>query len=247
MAWVATAVIGSAVIGAGATAYAANRASEAQQNAANKAANTQLQMYETTRGDLAPYRQIGEQATGSMSNRLDELTGGIDIDDKLNDPNSISSKALAFQTKYGNKAIENSAAARGLGASGAAMRGIADYTVGAANQHYKDLFSMENTNQTNAYNRLLSLIQAGGNAAAQTGQAGTSAAQTAGSAQMAGGNAAAAGYNAMGGAASNAANNIGGYYANQFRNSGSMYSQPANWAQSNPGVAGSAYYGPVAP
>lgn len=241
MAWVATAVIGSAVIGAGASIYGSSQASRAQQNAANKAADTQLRMYETTRGDLAPYRQIGEQATGDMSNRLDELTGGINVDDKLNDPNSISSKALAFQTKYGNKAIENSAAARGLGASGAAMRGIADYTTGAANQHYKDLFAMENTNQTNAYNRLLSLIQAGGNAAAQTGQAGTSAAQTAGSAQMAAGNAQAAGYNAMGGAVSNAANNIGGYYANQFRNSGSMYSQPQSTAVGNPTQIGSLY------
>lgn len=226
MAWVATAVIGSAVIGGAATAYAANRASNAQQAAADKAANTTLSMYNQTRSDLEPYRGIGQVATEKMTNQLDALTAPINIDAVLNDPNSTARKAYDFTLQQGLKATQNSAAARGLGSSGAALKGAAEYTTGLANKTYGDLFNMENVNRTNAYNRLKGLIDTGQNAAAQTGSAGTSAANTAAQAQIGAGNAQAAGINAAGGAVSNAANNIGGYmayrglYGNQPQNQG---------------------------
>ena len=208
-AWVATAIVGAAVVGGASQIYASSKASDAQVQAANTAANTQLGMYNQTRKDLEPYRQIGEDAYATLQPKLKDLTDGVSID-----PNTLKdSDYYRFAESQGLKAAQNSAAARGLGKSGAALKGATSFAEGLATGTYKDAFNMAVTNQTNTFNRLKSLIDTGNNAAAQTGSAGSSAATGAANAQIGAGNAQAAGYNAMGGAVSNAANNIGGYAA----------------------------------
>ncbi len=238
MAWVATAVIGSAVIGAGASIYGANKAADAQTQAADNAANTQLDMYNTTRGDLLPYNQAGQQALNSLKG-ANYYTQDIPITDPSNilaDPNSIQSKAYDFTKTQGLKAVQNSAAARGLGSSGAALKGAASFATGLADNTYqnlwgmsKDVFNMGNINNTNAFNRLQTIVSGGQNAAAQTGTAGASAATGASNAQIGAGNAQAAGWNATGGAINTAANNVGGYAAYKGLyggNGGGGWSQP---------------------
>lgn len=66
--------LGSAVIGAGAAksaaktqSQAATQAGQAQLDASNRAADLQLQMFNTIRGDLSPYRQIGASALPGIS------------------------------------------------------------------------------------------------------------------------------------------------------------------------------------
>jgi len=208
-AWVATAVVGAGVVGAASTVYASGKASDAQVQAANIAAQTQMRMYNQTRSDLAPYRQMGEDAYATLQPKLKDLTDGVSID-----PNVLKdSDYYRFAESQGLKTAQNSAAARGLGKSGAALKGATSFAEGLATGTYKDAFNMAVTNQTNTFNRLKSLIDTGQNASAQTGSAGTAAATGAANAQIGAGNAQAAGYNAMGGAVSNAANNIGGYAA----------------------------------
>lgn len=208
-AWVATAVVGGAVVGAASTVYASGKAADAQVQAANIAAQTQLRMYNQTRKDLEPYRKVGEDAYTMLQPKLKDLTDGVSID-----PNVLKdSDYYRFTESQGLKAAQNSAAARGLGKSGAALKGATSFAEGLATGTYKDAFNMAVTNQTNTFNRLKSLIDTGQNASAQTGSAGTAAATGAANAQIGAGNAQAAGYNAMGGAVSNAANNIGGYAA----------------------------------
>ncbi len=53
--WVATAIVGSSVIGAATQAYTANKAADAQVQAANQATQAQLQMFGQTAG-IAPNR-----------------------------------------------------------------------------------------------------------------------------------------------------------------------------------------------
>lgn len=208
-AWVATAVVGAGVVGAASTVYASGKASDAQVQAATIAAQTQMRMYNQTRSDLAPYRQMGEDAYATLQPKLKDLTDGVSID-----PNVLKdSDYYRFAESQGLKTAQNSAAARGLGKSGAALKGATSFAEGLATGTYKDAFNMAVTNQTNTFNRLKSLIDTGQNASAQTGSAGTAAATGAANAQIGAGNAQAAGYNAMGGAVSNAANNIGGYAA----------------------------------
>ena len=64
---VAAAVIGAAVVGAAATTSAANKGANAQQDAANTSATTQLGMYNQTRQDQTPWRTAGGQAVDALS------------------------------------------------------------------------------------------------------------------------------------------------------------------------------------
>lgn len=206
-AWVATAVIGAGVLGAGATIYSANKASDTQSKAAQQAAAIQQQQYQQTRGDLSPYRDIGKTASTELTGKLSDLTAPISID-----PNMLeNSDYYKFAMTQGQKAVTNAAAARGLAKSGAALKGAAAFAKGLATDTYKTAFDMQNTNQTNAYNRLKGLVDTGENAAAQTGVAGASSATGQSNALIGGANAQAAGINATGGAISNLANNISGY------------------------------------
>jgi hypothetical protein len=205
MAWVATAIVGSAVVGGAIQAYSANKAADAQVQAANTAAQTQLGMYNQTRSDLAPFRNIGGQASAQLSGQLSSLTAPISV----NPDDFLNSDAYKFLQSTGEKAVTNSAAARGLGQSGAALKGAAAFESGLNSQFYQQNFNNQVTNQTNAYNRLKGLIDTGENAAAQTGSAGTAAASGAANAQIGAGNAQAAAANATGSVASNIGNTVG--------------------------------------
>jgi hypothetical protein len=206
-AWVATAVIGSAVIGAGAQAYGANKAADTQSKNADKVAAMQREQYLQTRDDLAPYRVVGEDAAGRMKSRLSELTTPISV----NPQDFLDSDYYKFLEKQGLKQVGNSAAARGLGSSGAALKGAAAFSKGLNSQEWMNNFQMQNTNQTNAFTRLKALVDAGAGAATGTGVLGEKAAYNAGTAMTGGANAQAAAANATGTAISNLAGNIGGY------------------------------------
>ena len=207
MAWIATAVIGSAVIGAGATIFGASKAADAQKDAAGKAAALQREQYAQTREDLSPYRAIGEDASGRLTSRLSELTTPISVD-----PNVLNqSDYYKFASTQGQKAVQNSAAARGLGSSGAALKGAAAFAKGLATDTYKTSFDMANLNQTNAFTRLKGLVDTGQGAAAQTGVAGLASATNQGTALVGAGNAEAASYNAIGKSVADLSGKIGGY------------------------------------
>lgn len=204
---IAVAVLGAAVVGGVATAYSAHQASNAQTAASERASQTALDMYGRTREDLSPFRQIGIDASEELKQRLPFLTSPITMDQATLE----GTPGYQFTRTQGLKAVQNSAAARGLGVSGAAQKGAATFATGLADQTYQNQFNLENTNRTNAYNRLLELTKVGGNAAAQTGNAGTAAAGVAAGAQIGAGNAQAAGANAIGSSVARVAGDVGGY------------------------------------
>ena len=206
---VAVAVIGAGAVSAASTAYSANKAAKAQTEAANKAADISMDMYRQTRSDLEPFRQIGMQATDDMSNRLADLTAPIVMDQATLE----KTPGYQFNLTQGLKSVQNSAAARGLGSSGAALKGATAFATGLADNTYQNQFANAVTNQTNAYNRLKGLIDTGTDAAAKTGTAGQAAAGTASQAAVGAGNAQANAYNATGNAISGALNNTGAYLA----------------------------------
>lgn len=232
MAWVATAIIGSAVVGGVATSMAANKAADAQTQAAKTAADTQLSMYNTTRGDLAPFRDIGTTAGTQLTNKLSDLTAPIVMDQATLE----KTPGYQFNLTQGQKAVTNSAAARGLATSGAALKGAATFATGLADSTYQNQFNNAVTNQTNAFNRLKSLVDTGENAAAQTGSAGTAAASGAANAQIGAGNAQAAASNTTGAAISNAANSVGGYAAYKGLYGGNNNAGTINLNTANPSL-----------
>jgi len=202
---VATAIIGSAVVGAGASIAG----SKAQAGATKKASDSQMAMYQQTRADLLPYNEAGQSALKTLNNRLTELTSPI----KMDQATLEKTPGYQFNLQQGLKSTQNSAAARGLGNSGAALKGAASYATGLADSTYQNQFNNAVTNQTNAYNRLMGLVQSGQNAAAQTGSYGTQTAQSIGQNTIAGGTAQAAGYTGAANAISGGVNNYLTYNA----------------------------------
>lgn len=206
---VAVAVIGSSLVGAAATAYGAHQAADAQTAAANAAAGAANKMYKQTRADLSPYRDLGAASAKDLQERMPFLTSPIVMDQAALE----KTPGYQFTRNQGLKAVQNSAAARGLGVSGAALKGASAFATNLANNTYQDQFNLENVNRTNAYNRLKGTVEIGENAANQTGVQGTAAADTTAKALIGAGNAQAASYNRMGSAVSNLASDVGSWYA----------------------------------
>jgi len=207
MAWIAAAVIGSSVIGAGAQIFGANKAADTQSKNAERVAAMQQEQYQQTRQDLSPYRGIGEDAGKRLTGRLSELTTPISV----NPDDFLNSDYYKFLQQQGLKTTQNSAAARGLGKSGAALKGAIAFQKGLDSQEWQNNFQMQNTNQTNAFSRLKSLIDVGENASAQTGVLGEKAAYNSGTALTGGANAQAGADIATGNSIANLSKNVGGY------------------------------------
>jgi hypothetical protein len=208
-AWVATAIVGAGVIGAASTAYAANKAASAQESAAQTSANVQEDIFNKTQANLQPFVSEGGTATNLLNAQLPQLTSPIVMDQSTLE----KTPGYQFNLTQGLKATQNSAAARGLGVSGAALKGAATFATGLADSTYQNQFANAVTNQTNAYNRLKGLVDTGESAAAGQGVIGATTGANIGNAVVGGGNAAAAADNATGAAVNNLTNNIGGYFA----------------------------------
>lgn len=161
---------------------------------------------------LQTQKQQASQAAGQQ-------TYSSPLDSPLLKPFDMSQAALEqtpgyqFNLTQGLKAVQNSAAARGLGVSGAALKGASTYATGLADSTYQNQFNNYVTNQTNQYNRLMGLANQGENAAAQTGAYGTQTAANIGNNLTGAANAQGAAYLQAGNAIANGANNVGSYYA----------------------------------
>lgn len=209
---VAAAVVGAAVVGGIATSVAGGKAASAQENAANTASQTQLQMYNQTRTDQAPYRQAGGVALGQLSSGTaagGEFNRNFTMSDFNADP------GYQFRMDQGSKALQASAAARGGLLSGGTLKSLDRYGQDYASNEYSNAYNRFNNDQTTRFNRLSSIAGLGQTSTAQTGAAGTSAANQIGSAQMGAGNAAAAGYINQGNAISGGASSLGNFYLQQ--------------------------------
>jgi hypothetical protein len=223
--------VGSAVGGI-AGAIGSKSASNQAAAASNQAAQLSHQQYLQTRQDLMPYNQAGQSVLPSLT-RLAQAgqTGG--------GPDYLSQAAMLgsgpqqqqyleatpgyqFQLQQGLKATQSAAAARGLGVSGAALKGAATFATGLANSNYQQQFQnllALNTGQqgniTGQYNRLSGIAGMGESAGAQTGTIGANLANTSAAATQAAGTAQGAGALGIGNALSGGINNYLQYSALQ--------------------------------
>lgn len=130
-----------------------------------------------------------------------------------------------FTLNQGLQATQNAYAAQGLGTSGAALKGAANYAEGLASTTYQQQFQNYWTQNQNIYSMLTGMTNTGENAAAMTGNLGTSAASSAASALMAGASASAAGTVGSANAIAGGVNSLGslGLFYGLMSNPG-MYS-----------------------
>jgi len=163
--------------------------SDKQADAAKQAAKVQRQMYNTTRGDLLPFQQFGIQSKNMLMGQLGDLTKPFSMTQEQLE----QTPGYQFTLAEGLKATQNSYAAQGLGSSGAAMKGAAQYATGLASTTFQQQLQNYLAQNMQRYNMLMGGAQLGENAAAQTGSFGTQAGANIGNSLMSAGNAQAAG------------------------------------------------------
>ena len=217
---VAAAILGAGVLSAGAGIYGASTAASAQENAANTASNTQMNMFNQDKALLNPYVQQGYTANTDLNDQLPDLTAPIN----MNEATLQNTPGYQFNLTQGLKSVQNSAAARGLGISGAALKGASAYATGLADSTYQNQFSNAQTNRQTTYNMLSGQQSLGENAAAGVGNAGISTGNSIASNTLGAGNAAGAAAIATGNAVSGAANSgVQGYLLSNLLGGGSGY------------------------
>jgi hypothetical protein len=212
--------IGAAVAGTAGAAIsssASKSAASTQADAANNAAGLQNEQWQQTQANLKPYMQLGSssispllQAMGYNVTQNSDGTysyNGTNASNPLQQTFSAPTEAQAqstpgyqFTLNQGLKSVQNSAAARGLGTSGAALKGASTYATGLADSTYNDVYNRAlqtfNTNYSSAannVNRLSGIVGNGQNAAATNGSLGAAAAGNIGNTLTSGANATAAG------------------------------------------------------
>lgn len=123
---------------------AQDKALESQQQGADSANRTMKEMYDQQRADMEPWRQAGSGAVKQMQ--------GDFMGNWQQDP------GYQFRLSEGNKAINNAAAARGMGNSGATMKALSRYGQDYASGEYDKAYNRN-------FNRLSTLAGFGSQAA----------------------------------------------------------------------------------
>lgn len=213
----AAATIGAGALSAGASIFGAQSAASAQEAAANQASATQMSMFNKMQKNLQPYMDTGAAANTALTNQLPSLTSPIN----MNETTLQQTPGYQFNLTQGLKATQNSAAARGLGVSGAALKGASTYATGLADSTYQNQFNNAQTNRQTTYNMLAGQQGLGENAAAGVGNAGISTGNSIASNTIGAGNAAAGAAIASGNAVGSAANSaLSGYTLNNLLGGG---------------------------
>lgn len=202
---------GAAIIGAGALSAvgsiasasigsdAAKSAAETQANAANEATALQEKEFNTIQSNYQPYLAAGSNALTQLQGLTGTNTGGNPMTASLTksfDPTMASLAATPgyqFTLQQGEEAAQNGFAAQGLGSSGAAIKGAANYAEGLAGTTYQQQFQNYWTQNQAIYNELSGIAGVGENAAAGSGNTGAQVASNIGSTLQASGAASAAG------------------------------------------------------
>ena len=252
--WLAVGAVGTAA----ATAYGAHTAANAQENAANKAAETGDRQYDQTRtdqlaqlaqqrADQAPYH---EAALPSIQNLSRGLADGGEYSRSFGMADFDADPGRLYRLSQGEQGINRAAAARGGWNSGATLKALARFNSDQASQEYGAAYSRFNTDRTTKFNRNATMAGYGQTANSAIGNAGTqaygqiaqagqnNASLQAQSAQNAG-EARASGYvgaaNALGGGIRSIYNN---YQQNQYMNQGLGYTPPPDYGSGMGGRSG---------
>jgi len=223
MGWMAAATIGSALLGSRSSENAADTAAQASREASAASVAEQQRQYDTSRADYAPYLAAGTESVNQLAAGLrpgGRFASTTPFDfryDKNTDP------GYGFSFDQTMRGINASMAAKGMGGSGAGIKGAADLASNLSNRYYGDAFNRAlttfnaNTGERNQlYNRLAGVAGTGQNAVGSVTAQGANMANNVGNAYMTGaantGNAAMAAAGARQSAFGGAANALGRMY-----------------------------------
>jgi hypothetical protein len=211
MSWVATAVVGGAVIGG----IASNKAAKTQAGAADRATDIANEQYYQTREDQMPWQDAGRGA-------LDLITPGIQKGGEFNRNFTLADftadPGYQFRMDEGMKGLQGSAAARGGLLSGGTLKALTKYGQNYASGEYQNAYNRYNTDLTGRFNRLATVAGVGQTANTALANAGNANTEQQIGAQYGGANARASGYVGMANALSGGAQQLGNWYQQQQLN-----------------------------
>jgi hypothetical protein len=218
------------LLGAKMGSDAAEHAADTQAQSAREAIEEQKRQYDLTRGDQAPWMEVGGQSIRTIG---DLLRSGA-LFPNFTGENLTSEPGYQFRLGEGNKAIENAARARGMFMSPSTVKGLLRYGQDYASGEYQNAFNRDLTNKTTKFNMLSgaagtgqtaanTLANTGANSASNIGQLITGAGNARGAAGIAGAN-----------AWTNALSNIGNQYnqksfLDRILTNGGFSGQGINW------------------
>ena len=206
MSFVAAALIGAggAIVGGLTSASAARQAANTQAAAADRAAQLQYDQWKEGVALQEPWRQAGVNALGKLTAASDYTPFGME--------QFQADPGYAFRLTEGQKAVERSAAARGMQLSGSTLKGLTNYAQGAASQEYTNAFNRYQAERAARLQPLQALAGIGQSATNQVTNAGANYANTAGDLMTSGAAARASGYVGASNALSSALGNAGNSY-----------------------------------
>lgn len=198
---------------------AAKDASKVQAASANQAINEQRRQYEQSRQDMMPWLTGGKLAL----RRLNQLLG---IDNystsEQGEWNSLlkdfgpadfeQDPGYQFRLGEGAKAVENSAAARGMQLSGPALKALTRYNQDFASNEYGNAWNRDSLEKQRKFNFLTGGSGTGMTTAGNMASLGANTAANVGESYMQAGNARAAGRVGSANAWSNSLRNVSDYY-----------------------------------
>lgn len=210
------AVSGAAALGGAVLqGSAAKEGAKLQADAANTASANTMAMFDKTQKNLAPFVSGGQNALTALQSLTGTGPGGNPLTAPLTKPFQPTMEQLEqtpgyqFSKQQGLLATQNGFAAQGLGSSGAALKGAANYAEGLASTTYQQQFQNYLAQNQQIYSMLGGQATIGENAAAQTGTQGLAATGQAGQYGTAGAAAGAAGTVGAANAGANALTSIG--------------------------------------
>lgn len=183
------ALAGATAIGGGLAYLGSQNAADAQRDAAaqsaaaqremtDKSIAAQREMFDIGRTDLAPYREGGVTAQNQLMQMLgiggDKTAQGygryakdFGMSDFTTDP------GYQFRLEQGMRALNASAAAKGMGISGANIKGATEYGQNLGSQEYQNAFNRYQTNRAAQLDPLFKIYTGGqASAAGSAAQAG---------------------------------------------------------------------------
>jgi hypothetical protein len=211
MSGVATAVVGTAIVGGYLQGEAAKDAAAAQGDASNRASAQSYWATQAAKRNYEPYVAAGSTALSDMAanrNYFQNQFGAADL-------NSALAPGYDFRLKQGQSANLQASNATGGMVGGNALKSLQDYTQNFASGEYANAFNQYQAQRSNIYNQLSDIAKLGfsgsqGQANAELGLGNNLASLT-----MGAGNAQAASNIAQGNAWANTAQtigNVGAYY-----------------------------------
>jgi hypothetical protein len=184
MAWLAAAAaVAGSLMSSSSAEDAANTAANASTQASNASIAEQRRQYDLNRADMAPYTAAG---TGAVNRLAAGFGTGGEFSNVFSNEDFLANRDPGYQFSMdeGMKALNASYASRGLGTSGAGIKGALAYGTNLGSQEYQNAFNRYRTQRGDTVNALQSLAGQGQTGTANIGNQGSNTAANIGSTYM---------------------------------------------------------------